>query len=357
MAGMIGSAERTFVNRYRFHTSRSTRLAPTLALTLLLALAALTFGQAEALGSPVVGKSLSKESPRQVKRFWTVERMQAATPAAVDSSDIPAPGESLPLVAKGEPTIVPSQGIAGPSRLSSIISNPTTLPNRLHGKVFFQARNFNGVWVNYVCSGTVVNSPSKRVVFTDGHCVFENFWSRRVVFVPGYYTPDPTPENPDPNPVRPFGEFAAKRITAPARWVKNQWSRPSYALSYDVGAMVLKGLTPVQTAIGGARGIAFNVGRGREYTSYGYPAGFPFDGGSLVTCTGTFGGRDPGTFSPSPGWIPCDMTGGSSGGGWIFDNEFLNSVNSYGYGKSPTRMYGPYFGKVIKRLYTSVKNG
>ncbi len=310
-----------------------------------------------AQASPMATKSLGHESSRQVKRFWTVERMQAATPAAVDSSDIPAPGEPLPAVAKGEPTIVPSQGITGPNRLSSIISNPTALPNRLHGKVFFQARNFNGVWVNYVCSGTVVNSPSKRVVLTAGHCVFENFWSRRVVFVPGYYTPDPTFENPDPSPVRPFGEFAAKRITAPARWVKNQWSRPSYALSYDVGAMVLKGLTPVQTAIGGARGIAFNVGRGREYTAYGYPAGFPFDGGSLVTCTGTFGGRDPGTFSPSPGWIPCDMTGGSSGGGWIFDNEFLNSVNSYGYGNSPTRMYGPYFGNVIKRLYASVKNG
>lgn len=328
-----------------------------LAAAVLLALAFLAFGRAEALASPVVGKSLTKESPREVKKYWTVERMQAAIPAAVDSSDVPAPGDPLPAVARGEPTIVPSQGITGPDRLSSIISNPTALPNRLHGKIFFQARNFNGVWVNYVCSGTVVNSPSKRVVFTAGHCVFENFWSRRVVFVPGYYTPDPSPGNPDPNPVRPFGEFAAKRITAPARWVNNQWSRPSYALSYDVGAMVLKGLTPVQTAIGGARGIAFNVGRGREYTAYGYPAGFPFDGQSLVTCTGTFGGRDPGTFSPSPGWIPCDMTGGSSGGGWIFDNEFLNSVNSYGYGSSPTRMYGPYFGNVIKRLYNSVKNG
>ena len=51
------------------------------------------------------------------------------------------------------------------------------------------------------------------------------------------------------------------------------------------------------------------------------------------------------------------MTGGSSGGGWIFDNEFLNSVNSYGYGNGPARMYGPYFGNVIKRLYSSVKFG
>jgi V8-like Glu-specific endopeptidase len=310
----------------------------------LLALAA--FAQIEAQASPVAVKSLGHESARQVKKFWTVERMQAAEPSKLDASVIPSTTEDLPQVAAGEPTMVPSQGITGPTRRSSLISDPTGLPYRLHGKIFFQARDFNGVWDDYVCSGTVVNSPSKRVVFTAGHCVFESFWSRRLVFVPGYH-----------DGVEPYGEFAARRITAPARWVKYEWSRPTYALSYDVGAVVLKGATPVQTAVGGARGIAFNVGRSHEYTSFGYPAGFPFDGLSLVTCSGTFGGRDPGTFSPSPGWIPCDMTGGSSGGGWIFDNEFLNSVNSYAYGNSPTRMYGPYFGNVIKRLYTSVKNG
>jgi len=324
-------------------TTRLTRLA--LALVAFLLITAL-FSQAQAQASPVTAKSLGHESPREVKRFWTAKRMQAAKPAKVDTSVVPAPSEDLPQVAVGEPTVVPSQGITGPSRRSSLISNPTTLPYRLHGKVFFQARDMNGVWDDYVCSGTVVNSPSKRVMFTAGHCVFASFWSRRMVFVPGYH-----------DGIEPYGEFAAKRMSAPARWVKYEWSRPTYALSYDVGAVVLKGATPVQTAIGGARGIAFNVGRSHEYTSYGYPAANPFDGESLFACTSPFGGRDIGTFSPSPGWISCDMTGGSSGGGWIFDNEFLNSVNSYGYGNGPARMYGPYFGNVIKRLYSSVKFG
>lgn len=324
--------------------SRTSLLAASLSSALVCAVVLLGAMPAEA--APIVSKSLDQARSAKVKQFWTHERMRQATAARVDATQLPAPSEALPPVAVGEPTVIPSQGFAGRTLRSSMISNPTTLPYRLHGKVFFQARDFSGVWDDYVCSGTVVNSPSGRVVITAGHCVFENFWSRRFVFVPGYH-----------DGIAPFGEFVAKRLTAPARWVKNQWNRPTYALSYDVGAVVLKGATPVQTAVGGARGIAFNVGRSRQYTSFGYPAANPFDGESLFTCTSPFGGRDIGTFSPSPGWISCDMTGGSSGGGWIFDNEFLNSVNSYGYGNGSPRMYGPYFGNVIKKLYSSVKNG
>ena len=323
-----------------------TRFRWAVAALAVLLLSAMVFAQVDAHASPVASKALNQERAGKVKRYWTDERMRQAAVARVDAAQIPTPSETLPPVEVGEPTVVPSQGISGRVLRSSLVSDPTTLPFRLHGKVFFQARDFDGVWDDYVCSGTVVNSPSGRVVITAGHCVFENFWSRRFVFVPGYH-----------DGIAPFGEFVAKRLTAPTRWVRNQWNRPTYALSYDVGAVVLKGATPVQSAVGGARGIAFNVGRSRQYTSFGYPAANPFDGESLFTCTSPFGGRDIGTFSPSPGWISCDMTGGSSGGGWIFDNEFLNSVNSYGYGRGSPRMYGPYFGNVIKKLYSSVKNG
>ena len=49
--------------------------------------------------------------------------------------------------------------------------------------------------------------------------------------------------------------------------------------------------------------------------------------------------------------ISCDMTGGSSGGGWFLDSnansvgdagEPLVSVNSYGYSGERNTMYGPY---------------
>jgi hypothetical protein len=50
------------------------------------------------------------------------------------------------------------------------------------------------------------------------------------------------------------------------------------------------------------------------------------------------------------------MTGGSSGGGWIIQNQYLNGVNSYGYNGQPNRMYGPYFSSQAMALYNTEKN-
>jgi hypothetical protein len=54
--------------------------------------------------------------------------------------------------------------------------------------------------------------------------------------------------------------------------------------------------------------------------------------------------------------IGCDMTGGSSGGGWTVGNT-VYSVNSYGYSNRPNVMYGPYQGTVAQGVYNSAQNG
>lgn len=95
----------------------------------------------------------------------------------------------------------------------------------------------------------------------------------------------------------------------------------------------------------GGQGISFNQARGLAYEAYGYPAAPPFTGGTLEGCSGT--ASDDvwgGTQSQN---IPCDMTGGSSGGPW-FTSGSLNSVNSFGYTGVPNRMFGPYFGSAIQ---------
>ena len=51
--------------------------------------------------------------------------------------------------------------------------------------------------------------------------------------------------------------------------------------------------------------------------------------------------------------IGSDMTGGSSGGGWIDDNGNVASVNSYGYQTLKNVMFGPYQGDVAQSLYTT----
>ena len=50
--------------------------------------------------------------------------------------------------------------------------------------------------------------------------------------------------------------------------------------------------------------------------------------------------------------IGCDMTGGSSGGGWIVGAN-LYSVNSYGYSNQPDVMFGPYLDGVAQSVYNA----
>ena len=56
--------------------------------------------------------------------------------------------------------------------------------------------------------------------------------------------------------------------------------------------------------------------------------------------------------------MPCDMTGGSSGGPWLSGfveatgAGTLGSLNSYGYGKTAV-MYGPKFNSRTQATYTA----
>jgi hypothetical protein len=56
--------------------------------------------------------------------------------------------------------------------------------------------------------------------------------------------------------------------------------------------------------------------------------------------------------NPATMGIGCDMTGGSSGGGWVVGNTVL-SVTSYGYSNQPNVLYGPYQDSVAQQLYAS----
>jgi hypothetical protein len=135
----------------------------------------------------------------------------------------------------------------------------------------------------------------------------------------------------------------------------SQWSSTGN-LSFDVGAAVVstnasgQALTDVT---GGGRGIEFNYAREQTYQSFGYPAGPPFNGQRLWTCTSGYLGPDPLT-SPQTMSIGCDMTGGSSGGGWVVGSS-VYSVNSYGYSDQPGVMYGPYQGPEAQSLFASAQ--
>lgn len=54
--------------------------------------------------------------------------------------------------------------------------------------------------------------------------------------------------------------------------------------------------------------------------------------------------------------IQCNMTGGSSGGGWVGPTDGLvYSVNSYGYNSLRNVMFGPYQGRVASDLFEAAQ--
>ena len=260
---------------------------------------------------------------QRVQSYWTAERMRAAKPADVAWTFASTASPARGTTTKVADTAARKPGPQQPAATAAITS--TT------GKVFFTLSGGN-----YVCSGSATSSSNRSVVTTAGHCVNEGpgAFATNWAFVPAYN-----------NGSRPYGTWTARNLVTTSAWA-NQGD-----INYDGGFAVMNTLNgQTLTDVVGGQGITFNQARGLYYSAYGYPAAPPFNGETLKSCAGTaqndiYGG----TQSQS---IPCNMTGGSSGGPW-FTGGLLNSVNSFGYSGVPNRMFGPYFGSAIQSAYNA----
>lgn len=275
------------------------------------------------------------QSSADVLDYWTPERMASAQPGSRLLAGIPAPSDLLGILLGG--------GSAPQPRAAERVTNAGAPPFRTHGKVFFSLPSGD-----YVCSGTVVRAKTKRLVVTAGHCVFgDDTFADNWMFVPGK---DGASE--------PFGRWTAGRLAAPEQW------QAAEDIRYDVGMATIRKRNQkrLQNVVG-ARGIAFDQGRDLDFDAFGYPAEPPFSGAQLWHCRSPAQGADSGP-PPAPTRIDCDMTGGASGGGWVIGDRRVNSVVSYGYecvipipplcdNPEEGKLFGPYFGAVIERLYRS----
>lgn len=251
---------------------------------------------------------------RAVTSYWTPERMEAAIPADVRMSP------------DGDVTTGAAPTAAADDMVAQ--ADPENPQSEL-GKVFFTLGG-----QDYVCSGTATTSQNSSVVTTAGHCVHEGAggsFATNFTFVPAYE-----------NGSAPHGEWSAATLYTSSGWAD------SGDFTVDVGFAVMNdsGGQSLTDAVG-SYPIAFDQSRGLSYTSFGYPAGSPFDGQLLYSCSAT--AHDDPQGSTTQG-IACDMTGGSSGGGWITGGQ-LNSVNSYKYTNDSSTMYGPYFGSAAQAVY------
>lgn len=260
------------------------------------------------------------KSPDQIARFWTAKRMRAAVPADFDAK--PAPAAS------------PKKG--GGAKAGASVEVPLPYPSA-HGKVFFTDDG-----VNYVCSGTAIASANESVVWTAGHCVNEGpgAFFTNFLFVPAYR-----------DGAAPYGRFAAPTLLTTSGW------QQSGEYGVDVGAAVVgtneSGVTLTDAVL--ERPIVFNAARNQSYDLYGYPAAKRFSGQRMRVCDTAWALDDISAIPPTIG-VPCDMTGGSSGGGWVTGSGAVASVVSYGYASLRNVLFGLHQESEAQQLYATAQN-
>ena len=276
---------------------------------LLLPLALLLVGvlPAAVQAQGVVGEK-ARNKPGDARAYWTDERKRDARPVEQVRGGGP--------IERGKPS-KPGGGQSWTSGSVDFSLRPTAVNN---GKVYFTE---NGT--RYVCSGTAVTptSGSAPVVWTAGHCVhggtggtFHSDW----LFEPGY------------NSGTNYGSYEAVALYTTSQWAgSRQFGRDLGAVRVDLPFD--SRLTP--------RTVDFSAyGPGTPVSAYGYPAAGKFNGQVQRYCDSAVSRMDAGP-NPDAMAIPCDMTGGSSGGGWFNSDGLLISVNSYGYQSVKNTMFGP----------------
>lgn len=268
----------------------------------------------------------------RVLRYWTPERMESARPL------------ELVVDERGKPRLRFGRPASGAGASFLTIGTPEVPPYSFSGRIFIKVGSQRGY-----CSGTAINSPSRQLVLTAGHCVnagaeaFGNRWYRNLLFVPAYTAGK-----------APLGAFPARRskVFAPLQWRRHNNH------GFDVGAFLThpnnRGIN-VADAVGGGATIALDLPRAQRFASFGYPGNVK----RMQGCRSPYVGDDRHTF-PLPGpptlGIGCHWAPGASGGGWMIgDGTQINGLNSYLHVNDPSRTYSPYFtqetvGKLVAGL-------
>lgn len=210
------------------------------------------------------------------------------------------------------------------------------------GKIFFSDSSGR----NYVCSGTAIASSNHNQVDTAGHCLYgQGKWMQNVIFCPLY----------DHGPGT-YGCWVARTLFVPAEWMRARLNE----LNRDFGMILVDpndqgNLTDV---VGGA-GWAYNQKIKQAYYAYGYPAASPFDGKSLQSCAAGSVGTNWQHAGGTVVSIPCNMTGGSSGGGWFIkdgNSWYLNGHNDFTSTIKRGHMFSPYYDDVWFALYSKAQS-
>lgn len=285
--------------------------------------------------SPTVAEHAMNTSSSAEIQYWNPVNMSTANNAdeisnAADTSSYTQQQDTTAGKAAQQP--------GHPSLDGSVVDYRSTV-----GKIFFSDASGR----DYVCSGTAVVSANKSVVDTAGHCLYgDSGWMKNVIFCPLY-----------DHGQTPYGCWAARELLVPADW---ESAASLNDLHHDMGSIVVApndagSLTDV---VGGA-GWAYNQKANQPFYAYGYPAGYPFDGQAQKSCDAGSNGilwqHGGGTVVS----IPCNMTGGSSGGGWFIQSGgqwYLNGHNDFTSSMKRGHMFSPYYDDTWYAMYNKAQD-
>jgi hypothetical protein len=262
----------------------------------------------------------SHPSPRQIERFWTPRRMAAARPL------------EMTVGGNGRADVHLGRRPAAARASYSLVETPETAPYAYNGRLFVRQSGREGF-----CSATAIDSPTRRLVLTAGHCVSSGpkegrpgVWSTYLEFVPGFNLG-----------AAPFGTFA---LSGKPRALP-QWTDEGNP-DFDLGAFLTEpnaAGAALADAVGGGATIVTDRPRRQRFETFGYPGGTE----RMRTCVSGFAGEDPITAGlPGPGTIAirCHWAPGSSGGGWLIEGGTeIDGLTTYLRIDEGQRSFGPYF--------------
>lgn len=268
-----------------------------------------------------------------VLQHWTVANMLAATEANSDEQI-----DTSASVTQENTDI--NAGKAAQQDGQQPQDGSSLFPLSTVGKIFF-----TNAGQDYVCSGTAVVSNNHNTVDTAGHCLYWNrSWVSNLIFCPLYDKGN-----------TPYGCWVARDLEVPSDWLD---AGPN-DLHHDLGmAIVSPNSEGNLTDVVGGAGWASNQPIEQSYSAYGYPAARPFDGQTRQSCEGRTG-RSWQMAGGTVISIPCNMTGGSSGGPWFIKmggNWYLDGHNDFTSSIRPGHMFSPYYDDTWYALYNKAQN-
>ena len=286
----------------------------------VLAVLALTLLALAASARPAAAARPSSPTPHQVEQFWTPARMEAARPL------------EMTVGRKGRPDVHLGPLPHGARASYSVVEAPEVPPAAWNGRLFVVQDGEEGS-----CSATAIDSPSRSLVLTAGHCVNTGpehgrpgIWSSYLEFVPGFNLG-----------AAPYGAFV---LSGQPRSLPG-WTREGNP-DYDLGAFLVgtnaEGVR-LEDALGGGARIVTDLGHKQTFESFGYPGGTE----RMRGCVSGYAGQDPATITlagPPTVGIRCRWAPGASGGGWLIEGgQAIDGITTYLRTDEKALSFGPYF--------------